>query len=218
MERHKRRRNNLMFKDIDKKVLIKLMLLHTVVIALSNFLVNYKFSLFDSPIAYSTLTYPLVFLATDLTVRLIGKGIARSVIAVSFIPGIIASVVVIMASGAPESVAIRVSLASGFSYLVAQLLDVYVFQFLREKYTQWWIAPLISGNAMMALSTYLFFAAAFIGSTNAFMAEHWFEVATNGVLGKLIFASAVIVPLYGMLLNYLLGKKNDATEAQQELG
>jgi uncharacterized integral membrane protein (TIGR00697 family) len=115
-----------------------------------------------------------------------------------------------MASGAPESVAVRVALASGFSYIVAQLLDVYVFQFLREKYTQWWIAPLISGNVMMALSTYLFFAAAFIGSANAFMAEHWFEVATNGVLGKLIFASAIIVPLYGMVLNYLLGKQNES--------
>jgi len=203
-----------MFTDINKTTLIKLMLLHTIVIAISNFLVNFKFTIFDSPIAYSTLTYPLVFLATDLTVRLTGKGIARAVVAISFIPGIIASILVIMASGAPESVAIRVAVASGFSYIVAQLLDVYVFQFLREKYTQWWIAPLISGNAMMALSTYLFFAAAFIGSANAFMAEHWFEVATNGVLGKLIFASVVIVPLYGIVLNYLLGKQNEAAQSQ----
>ena len=203
-----------MFTDINKTTLIKLMLLHTIVIAISNFLVNFKFTIFDSPIAYSTLTYPLVFLATDLTVRLIGKGTARAVVAISFIPGIIASILIIMASGAPESVAIRVAMASGFSYIVAQLLDVYVFQFLREKYTQWWIAPLVSGNAMMALSTYLFFAAAFIGSSNAFMAEHWFEVATNGVLGKLIFASAVIVPLYGVVLNYLLGKQNEAAESQ----
>jgi hypothetical protein len=199
-----------MFNNIDKNILLRLMLLHTAVIAFSNFLVNFKFTVFDSPIAYSTLVYPLVFLLTDLTVRLIGKNTARLVVAVSFIPGILASILVIMASGAPESVAVRVALASGFSYIVAQLLDVYVFQFLREKYTQWWIAPLISGNVMMALSTYLFFAAAFIGSANAFMAEHWFEVATNGVLGKLIFASAIIVPLYGMVLNYLLGKQNES--------
>jgi len=199
-----------MFKDIDKSILIKLMILHTLVVSLSNFLVNFKFTIFDSPVAYSTLSIPLVFLATDLTVRLIGKNTARAVIAISFIPGIIASILVILATGAPESVAIRIAIASGVSYLTAQLLDVYVFQFLREKYTQWWLAPLVSGNFTMAFSAYVFFATAFIGSANTFMAEHWFEVATNGVLGKLIFGSAVIVPLYGIVLNYLLGKQNES--------
>jgi queuosine precursor transporter len=204
-----------MFAELDKKLLLKLMLLHAFVIALSNYLVNFKFFVLGSPVAWSTVTYPLVFLATDLTVRLIGKDTARATIAISFIPGIVLSYLVILTTGAPDIVALRIAAASGLSYLVAQLLDVYVFQFLREKYTQWWIAPLVSGNAMMALSTYLFFAAAFIQSTNPFMSEHWFEVATNGVLGKLFFASALIVPLYGVLLNYLLGKQNDVIAQAQ---
>jgi queuosine precursor transporter len=205
----------MMFQNLDKKLLLELVLLHSIIIAISNYLVNFKFFVWGSPVAWSTVTYPLVFLATDLTVRLVGKGTARATIAISFIPGILLSYFVILTTGAPEAVALRIALASGLSYIVAQLLDVYVFQFLREKYTQWWVAPLISGNAMMALSTYLFFAAAFIESTNHFMAEHWFEVATNGVLGKLFFASALIVPLYGILLNFLLGKQNDSVAQAQ---
>jgi uncharacterized integral membrane protein (TIGR00697 family) len=203
------------FRDINTSLLLKLMMLHTVVIAISNYLVNFKFTLFGSPIAYSTLSYPVIFIATDLTVRLIGKQTARAVIGVSVIPGILASILVVLLSGAPHSVAYRVALASGFSYLVAQLLDVYVFQFLREKYTHWWIAPLVSGNITVALSTYLFFAGAFIGSANAFMAENWHTVATNGVFGKLLFGSALIVPVYGVILNWLMGrKKHELTSAQ----
>ena len=93
------------FENIDKTLLIKLMVLHTVVIALSNFLVNYKFNIFGSPVAWSTLTYPFIFISTDLTVRLIGKDMGRNVVGVSFIPGILASAAVILASGAPDSVA-----------------------------------------------------------------------------------------------------------------
>jgi hypothetical protein len=206
-----------LFDGIDRKILLQLMMLHTVVVAISNYLVNFKFTILGSPIAYSTLTYPIIFIATDLTVRLLGKQTARAVVGVSVIPGIIASVAVILLGGVPETVAYRIAVASGFSYLIAQLLDVYVFQFLREKYTQWWIAPLVSGNITVALSTYVFFACAFIGSANAFMAENWHIVATNGVIGKLIFGSALIVPVYGVVLNYLLGKKQDVgtTEAQQ---
>jgi queuosine precursor transporter len=204
-------------KDIDRATLLKLMLLHTAVVAISNYLVNFKFTIFGSPIAYSTLSYPIIFIATDLTVRLLGKQMARTVIGVSVIPGIVASITVILATGAPESVAYRIALASGLSYMISQLLDVYVFQFLRERYTQWWIAPLVSGNLTVAISTYIFFAAAFMGSANAFMAENWPVVATNGVVGKLLFGSALIVPLYGVVLNYLLGKmKSDDSVAQAQ--
>jgi len=205
------------FENIDKTLLIKLMLLHTVVIALSNFLVNYKFNIFGSPVAWSTLTYPFIFISTDLTVRLIGKEMGRNVVGISFIPGILASAAVILASGAPDSVAWRIAAASGTSYLITTLLDVYAFQYLREKVKAWWVAPLVSGNLTMALSTYIFFALAFIGSANAFMAENWFIVATNGVIGKLLFGSALIVPVYGIVLNWILGKQkqDEPAESQQ---
>jgi uncharacterized PurR-regulated membrane protein YhhQ (DUF165 family) len=205
------------FENMDKTLLIKLMLLHTVVIALSNFLVNYKFNIFGSPVAWSTLTYPFIFISTDLTVRLIGKEMGRNVVGISFIPGILASAAVILASGAPDSVAWRIAAASGTSYLITTLLDVYAFQYLREKVKAWWVAPLVSGNLTMALSTYIFFALAFIGSANAFMAENWFIVATNGVIGKLLFGSALIVPVYGIVLNWILGKQkqDEPAESQQ---
>lgn len=202
-----------LFKGVDSKLLLQLMLLHTFLTALSNYLVNFKFFVFGSPIAYSTLSYPFIWISTDLTVRLIGRNMGRSLVLASFIPGGIASCLVLLATGAPESVAYRISAASAFSYLTATMLDVYAFQWLREKYTQWWIAPFFSGNTVVIISTYIFFACAFIGSANAFMAENWLTVATNGVLGKMIFGSALIVPVYGVLLNYILGKKQD--ELQQ---
>ena len=110
-----------------------------------------------------------------------------------------------------------IAAASGTSYLITTLLDVYAFQYLREKVKAWWVAPLVSGNLTMALSTYIFFALAFIGSANAFMAENWFIVATNGVIGKLLFGSALIVPVYGIVLNWILGKQkqDEPAESQQ---
>lgn len=203
-------------KDIDKSLLIKLMLLHTAIIAVSNFLVNYKFMLFGSPVAWSTLTYPLIFVSTDLTVRLIGRDMGRNLVLASFIPGGIASCVMLISIGAPETVAYRISAASAFSYLTATMLDVYAFQWLRDKYTQWWIAPFFSGNVTVIVSTYIFFACAFIGSANLFMAENWLTVATNGVLGKMLFGSALIVPVYGVVLNWMLGKKQDEPAESQQ--
>ena len=205
------------FKNIDQRLLLQLMLLHTLIITVSNYLVNFKFFIFGSPIAYSTLTYPFIFISTDLTVRLIGRDMGRKLVLASFIPGGIASCVMLLATGAPETVAYRISIASAISYLTATMLDVYAFQWLRDKYKQWWIAPFFSGNVTMIVSTYIFFACAFIGSANAFMAENWPIVATNGVLGKMLFGSALIVPVYGVVLNWLLGKqKQDEPEESQQ--
>jgi uncharacterized integral membrane protein (TIGR00697 family) len=205
------------FKNIDQRLLLQLMLLHTLIITASNYLVNFKVFIFGSPIAYSTLTYPFIFISTDLTVRLIGRDMGRKLVLASFIPGGIASCVMLLATGAPETVAYRISIASAISYLTATMLDVYAFQWLRDKYTQWWIAPFFSGNVTMMVSTYIFFACAFIGSANAFMAENWPIVATNGVLGKMLFGSALIVPIYGVVLNWLLGKQkqDELAESQQ---
>lgn len=195
---------NRILGKVDHSIVIKLMLLHTLVIAASNYLVNYKFEILGQPFAWSTFTYPLVYISTDLAIRLLGKDTARNVVGISFIPASVLSVFTISLAGIPLDAAVRVACASGLSYLAATMLDVYVFQWLREKYTQWWVAPGVSGVFVTIISTYIFFSAAFIGSSNEFMAANWFTVATNGVLSKILVNTAMILPAYGLLLGYLL--------------
>lgn len=197
-----------LFEGINQRVLWTLVITHAVIIAASNFLVNYKFELLGQPLAWSTFVYPLTFVATDLTVRLTNKRMGRSVIGVSFIPATVLSIFTTMAAGIGFDDALRVAIASGFAYLVASLIDVYVFQFLRERYKQWWVAPGASGIFITIISTYIFFASAFIGSNNAFMSANWFTVATNGIITKMIVNTIIILPVYGIVLNYLLKTVN----------
>lgn len=188
---------------INVRLVLGMVMLHTMVVAASNYLVNFKIMLFGQPLAWSAFLYPLVFVATDLTVRLYGRENARWVIGWAFIPATLLSVLTTIAAGIPFLDALRLAAASGFAYLVASLLDVYVFGWLRDRYQQWWVAPGVSGIAITIVSTYVFFATAFPGSSNAFMSENWLQVATNGIISKLIVNTLIILPAYGILLSWL---------------
>ena len=189
---------------VDRALAYKLMLAHIIIIAVSNYIVQFKFDFFGAPIAWAAFTFPLVVVLTDLTVRLLGKQTGRAVITLAFIPAIIVSMLVVLAGGAPESVAFRIGLGSGLAYFMSNLLDVYVFQHFREKYAQtWWIAPTISSIVSTFLDTYVFFFAAFAYGANEFMAANWHIVATNNSISKVLVSLLVILPAYGVLLNYI---------------
>lgn len=191
---------------VDKSLAYRLMALHVVIIAISNYLVQFKFDILGHPLSMAAFVFPLVVVLTDLTVRLMGKQTGRAVIALAFIPAIIASMAVVKLGGAPDSVAFRIGLGSGVAYFVSNLLDVYVFQYLREKYTTWWIAPALSSVVSTFLDTYAFFFTAFAGGENEFMAANWHIVATNNSISKIIVSLVVILPVYGVLLSYLQKK------------
>jgi len=191
---------------LDKSLAVKLVLFHTFVIAISNWLVQYKFGFFGHPIAVSAFTFPLVVVATDLTVRMVGKELGRTVVALSFVPAIIASMLVVLASGAPAITAVRIGVGSGVAYLLGTLLDVYVFQYIRERYNSWWIAPTLASVVTTVIDTYTFFFTAFYKGANAFMAANWHIVATNHIIIKVLVGLLVVVPAYGLLLNYLQRK------------
>jgi uncharacterized integral membrane protein (TIGR00697 family) len=193
---------------VDRALVLKLVAFHTFVIAISNWLVQYKFGFFGHPIAVSAFTFPLVVVATDLTVRMVGKTTGRAVVALSFIPAIVASILVVLASGAPSSVAVRIGVGSGLAYFIGTLLDVYVFQYFREKYNSWWIAPTMSSIVTTIVDTYTFFSTAFYKSANAFMADNWHIVATNHIIIKVLVGLLVVIPAYGVLLNYMQKKLN----------
>ena len=132
------------FKDIDRSMLMKLVILHVGVIVVSNALVAIPVEIFGIKLTWAAFTFPIVVVATDLTIRLLGKQIARSTIAVAYPFAILGSIAVVMAEGAPTSVALRIGFASATAYAIGTLLDVYVFQHIREKYSQnWWLAPAV---------------------------------------------------------------------------
>jgi uncharacterized PurR-regulated membrane protein YhhQ (DUF165 family) len=190
-------------QGMDRSTIIKLVLLHTAIIAVSNFLVTIPMEIAGFKLTWAAFTFPLVVVATDLTIRLINKENARAVINWAFIPAILASIAVIKAGGAPDSVAIRVGIASGCAYLASSLLDVYVFQKIRERFAAWFWAP--GGSAIFSniLDTFTFFAIAFYASADAYMADNWPVIALNQTGTKVIVSLLVILPVYGVLLAWL---------------
>jgi uncharacterized PurR-regulated membrane protein YhhQ (DUF165 family) len=206
--------NNLL-NGVDRVLALRLMLAHIVIIAISNYVVQFKFDVFGHPLAAAAFTFPLVVVLTDLTVRLLGKQTGRAVVGMAFIPAIIVSMLVVKLGGAPDSVAFRIGLGSGMAYFISNLLDVYVFQYFREKYQSWWIAPTLSSIVSTFIDTYVFFFTAFAYGANEFMAANWHIVATNNSISKIIVSLLVILPAYGLLLSWLQKKleerQNDNT-------
>lgn len=187
---------------------------HILIIIASNYLVQLPMTLFGWHTTWGAFSFPFIFLATDLTVRLLGKTPARQVIARVMLPALLASYVVsvLFQEGAFRGLAslgqfndfvLRISLASFVAYVLGQLLDIQVFDKLRQL-PQWWIAPSLSTVFGNLLDTYAFFSVAFWQSSNAFMAEHWLEIAAVDYVIKLIVSLVLFVPLYGLLLNGIM--------------
>lgn len=201
------------FKDVDRVMMAKLVALHIFVIVISNALVSIPVEILGVKLTWAAFVYPLVILATDLTVRLIGKGIARATIAAAYPLAIIGSIAVVLLEGAPQSVALRIGFGSATAYLIGCLLDVYVFQWVREKFTQqWWAAPALSMVVANFIDSYVFFSIAFQGSADEYMAAHWPEIALSQSILKIVVGFIIFLPAYGVLLNYLKKRVADTNQ------
>lgn len=197
-----------------RNALLALIALHIALIIASNYLVQLPILLLGWHTTWGAFSFPFLFLVTDLTVRLIGKQAARTVIARVMLPALVASYIVsvLFHDGAFtgwESLAafnlfvFRISLGSFLAYALGQLLDVQVFDRLR-RLRQWWVAPLAASVVGQAVDTLVFFSVAFWRSTDAFMASHWVEIAWVDYVIKIVVSTAVFLPLYGALLQSLL--------------
>jgi len=196
-----------MFKGVDRVMLVRLALLQIIIIIISNALVNIPVEIFGIKLTWAAFTFPIVVLATDLTVRLLGKATARATIAAAYPFAIIGSILVVLAGGAPTSVAVRIGFASATAYAMGTLLDVYVFQYLRERWSKkWCLAPAFSTVAANVIDTYTFFYVAFNNSANEYMAANWAEIAGSQVVLKIWVGLIFFLPAYGLLLNYLKAK------------
>ncbi|SFA98271.1 hypothetical protein SAMN05421688_2084 [Poseidonocella pacifica] len=142
-----------------RSILPGVLAMATIVVA-SNILV--QFLIFDGLLTWGAFTYPFAFLVTDLMNRIYGPGPARKVVFAGFLVGVVCSLIgsQIMLEYGP-AVPLRIAIASGTAFLVAQLVDVKVFD--RFRGGQWWRAPLVSSLVGSALDTALFFTIAFAG-------------------------------------------------------
>ena len=139
------------------KSLIPGILAMAAIVLASNILVQHPLGLW---LTWGAITYPFAFLVTDLTNRIQGPSAARRVVLAGFVTGIACSLIgtQIMGDFGPL-VTLRIAIGSGLAFLVAQLLDVRVFDRLRRA--AWWRAPLISTLVGSTLDTALFFTTAF---------------------------------------------------------
>ena len=190
------------FDAIDGDVILKLVGLHIVIIALANYTLQFPVTTFGFTWTWAMWVFPFTVVATDLTVRLSNKHLARGVIGIAFAPAIVFSA--LLADW-------RIGFASGFAYAVGQLLDVTVFQKVRERIDAWWVAPMISTVCANIFDTYLFFGAAFSGSKDKFMAENWVDIANVDLVMKIVVCIVVFLPIYGILLKWLTEKGFDVS-------
>ena len=201
------------------KALFWLVIFHIFVIASSNYLVQFPFTItlpngFQVHSTWGALSFPFIFLATDLTVRIFGKQLARRIIFFVMLPALLISyfLSVLFQNGKWTSwgelgqfnlFVFRIALASFAAYAFGQIMAIFVFNQLR-RLRAWWIAPTASTFLGNAIDTALFFAIAFYGSSDAFMAANWQQIALVDYGFKLLICCGLFVPAYGILLKLLL--------------
>lgn len=198
------------------KALCWLSFWHMLVIVTSNYLVQFPFTIGELSNTWGVFTYPFIFLTTDLTVRIFGALLARRIIFWVMLPSLLLSygVSVIFDQGhwagfahlAHFNVAVaRIALASFSAYVIGQLMDIIVFNRLRQL-SAWWIAPAVSTVVGGAVDTVVFFFIAFHQSTDAFMAANWPHIALGDYAFKISVAALFFLPAYGVILRFLLRK------------
>lgn len=183
-------------------LLALLVILHISIITISNVLVSIPIEVYGFKITWAAFSFPLVVVATDLTIRLIGKAMAQKTITFSFPFAIISSVLILYLENNPVSVALRIGVASGLAYAIGVLIDIHAFQFIRQKYSSWWIAPSLSTIVSNVIDSYTFFFTAFYNSDDSYMAQNWLEIAGTQTVLKILIGLIFFLPTYGILLNY----------------
>jgi uncharacterized integral membrane protein (TIGR00697 family) len=205
-----------------KKALFWLSLFHLLVITSSNYLVQLPITIFGFHTTWGAFSFPFIFLATDLTVRIFGAPLARRIIFAVMVPALLISYVVsalfymgewqgFATLGNVNLFVARIATASFMAYALGQILDVHVFNRLRQS-CHWWLAPTASTLFGNISDTLAFFFIAFWRSPDPFMAAHWVEIALVDYTFKVLISIIFFLPMYGVLLNMLLKRLADKSE------
>ena len=169
------------------RLLLLLPVLMGVVVLSSNYLVQFpiKYYGLEEILTYGAFTYPIAFLITDLANRSYGKLVARKIVYTGFIIGI--SFTLFFSTNFSDLISVRIAIGSGTAFIVAQLLDVQIFDKLREK--EWFVAPLTSSFIGSVVDTFLFFSISFYGTGIA-----WVTLSIGDLAVKIFVALLMLIP------------------------
>ena len=157
------------------------------VVATSNYLVQFpiKHLGLENLLTYGAFSYPIAFLITDLTNRRYGKNIAKKVVYIGFAVGLFLTFY--FSTNFSDLISIRIAFGSATAFIIAQLLDVNIFDRLRKK--KWYIAPLYSSLAGSTVDTFLFFSIAFYGTE-----MNWISLSFGDLIVKIFVAMIMLIP------------------------
>ena len=165
------------------------------VVLASNYLVQFpiKYYGLDEILTYGAFSYPIAFLITDLANRSFGKLIARKIVYIGFSIGILFTL--IFSTNFTDLISIRIAIGSGTAFIIAQLLDVQIFDQLRQK--KWFVAPLTSSLIGSTVDTFLFFSISFYGT-----GIPWLTLSFGDLAVKIFVALVMLIP-FRLLLGTL---------------
>ena len=177
------------------KVFLTLSFLMGFVVLASNFLVQFPIQYYglQELLTYGAFSYPIAFLITDLANRSFGKLVARKIVYIGFTIGILFTL--IFSTNFADLISVRIAIGSGTAFIIAQLLDVQIFDQLRKK--KWFIAPLASSLIGSTVDTFLFFSISFYGT-----GIPWVTLSLGDLLVKIFVALVMLIP-FRLLLSTL---------------
>ncbi len=175
-------------KETEKNLFLVLSLIMGLVVILSNYLVQIPFEYFDleNILTYGAFSYPITFLITDLANRSFGKKIARKIVYIGFILGVLLTLFV--STNFEDIISIRIAVGSGLAFFIAQNLDVIVYD-KNRKNSKWFVAPFLSSVAGSSVDTFLFFSIAFYNT-----GIPWLTLSLGDLTVKLLMALIMLVP------------------------
>ena len=181
------------------KVFLLLSFLMGVIVLLSNYLVQFPVQYYglEKVLTYGAFSYPVAFLITDLANRSYGKIIARKIVYIGFVIGILFTI--LFSTNFTDLISIRIAIGSGLAFLIAQLLDVQIFDSLRKK--KWYVAPLTSSLIGSTVDTFLFFSVAFYGT-----GVPWVTLSFGDLTIKVFVALIMLIPFRLLLGVFKMSK------------
>ena len=181
---------------IKEKLFLLLSFMMGAVVISSNYLVQFPVNYYglENILTYGAFSYPITFLITDLANRAYGKKLARYIVLVGFFIGIFLTLVV--STNFDDIISIRIAIGSATAFVIAQNLDVSIFDKLRNKV--WYIAPITSSFFGSIVDTFLFFSISFYGTSVS-----WLSLAFGDLIVKLLVAIIMLIP-FRIFLNKIV--------------
>ena len=179
---------------MNKSFLILSFFMGAVVLS-SNFLVQFPINYYglNEILTYGAFSYPIAFLITDLANRSYGKIAARKIVYLGFIIGI--SFTLFFSTNYSDLISLRIAVGSGTAFLIAQLLDIQIFDRLRRN--KWFVAPLAASIFGSVIDTFLFFSISFAGT-----GIPWVTLSLGDLGVKLFVALIMLIPFRLLLSTF----------------